>query len=420
MSSTPINPNRVSSRSGLPSHPNGVGPCPKTLKSILRSKLCYKHSTSSTTSIDSHDSGCRSVKFCEDVDEHLADEWDRSSCAVACPTSRDIWELKQIQRELLPNGCGVIQDDSDQAQEDEYYFDIFGGDDDVDCSQRRSRVPPSRKPKKLLNRIPLELCPLLPSAATPCDNDNLLLSTPITPNNSVSHSPLDSPPHGSPVLAPVKDQSQQKNKRGGKMMTFMPLLPATESDPKLESSSATVNQDVIGSHSIPTPPQTPTLTEKELPGVQLSSLSLSPPPSPTHAIKKQKRPSFEFLPCGPAKLEQSQSQPQAIHPRQQQQHHQPRIVGVKEIPSIQLSSSTPCRTPPLHRLALLPNLPYRSSTPPRSTASQSSAYTTSTGRSPPIPAMMKTGTAAPIPMNPTASAPGFMPFAVSFKAAGRI
>lgn len=66
---------------------NGVGPCPTTLKSILRRRLCYKLASSSTTSVDSTTS-CRSVKFNEEIDEHPADEWDRSSCAVACPTSR--------------------------------------------------------------------------------------------------------------------------------------------------------------------------------------------------------------------------------------------------------------------------------------------------------------------------------------------
>lgn len=76
------------SRSGPP-QPNGVGPCPKTLKSILRRKLCYQLASSSTSSVDST-SSCRSVKFNEAVDEHQADEWDRSSCAVACPTSRSV------------------------------------------------------------------------------------------------------------------------------------------------------------------------------------------------------------------------------------------------------------------------------------------------------------------------------------------
>ncbi|KAG9004020.1 hypothetical protein FRB94_002729 [Tulasnella sp. JGI-2019a] len=393
MSSPPIN---RGSRSGLPlqQQMNGVGPCPKTLKSILRSKLCYKHSTSSSTSIDSQ-SSCRSVKFSNSVDEHLADEWDRSSCAIACPTSRDIWELKKIQRELLPNGCGVIQDEC--APEEEYYFDMFGGDDDVDCSQRQ-RSAPSRRPKRLLNKIPVELCPLLPSAVTPC-NDNLLLSTPITPNNSVSHSPLDSPPHGSPVLAPVKEQEQQKNKRGGKMMTFMPLLPpSTTPESTMMSNNQTGSSQSHG--SILTPPETPTFTEKELP---------SPPPSPKRSIK---RPSFEFLPCGPAKLESQPQQPQLQAPKPSQ------FVGVKDIPSIQLSSSTPCRaSPPLHRLALLPNLPYRACTPPRA-ATVPSAYT---GRPPPIPTSMKTGNGAcaTSATSPTATAPGFMPFTVSFKA-GRI
>lgn len=106
----------------------------------------------------------------------------------------------------------------------------------------------------------------------------------MTPNNSMSPSPLDSPPHGSPVHAPVKDDHvhprNKKNKLGGPMMTFMPILPPE--DP-LSSSSKTNMNTRSGSGNPPTPPETPTFPERALPGggdVQHHP-HFSPPSSPS-------------------------------------------------------------------------------------------------------------------------------------------
>lgn len=219
-----------------------------------------------------------------------------------------------MQRELLPTGQGVIRDDRGchvEAAQDEYYFNMFD-DDDVDCSQR---TPPRRAPvKKLLHKVPIGLCPILPAAAP------LLTSTPVTPNNSMSPSPLDSPPHGSPVLAPVKNISEARNKQGGPMMKIMPLLPPTPPD-QLATTDVTSKGTAgsgPGNGNILTPPETPTFAARELPTV--------------HDVRPM---SSCFLPCGPAVIPTSSSQ------ESENQHGRPAVTSLepKDIPQIKLSSS---------------------------------------------------------------------------------
>ncbi|KAG8903914.1 hypothetical protein FRB99_002571 [Tulasnella sp. 403] len=242
--------------------------CAMRPRSILRPSclLLQRSSTSPSTTPSGACTPSKCVHFAECNDEHIADEWDRSKCPTAELSFREIRELERIKRELVPNGRGITPDDECD------YFEDFG-ETDVD------------RPKRRLKKVPIELCPILPAGAP---------VVPATPFNSNSPSPMGTTPNGSPLLTPV-DAPVRRRAQPRAMMSFLPILPP---DSTAASTPITPAPSLPSSVApIPTPPETPTLSELEL-----SDEAPSPPQSTTKFV-----PVSSVVPVGPSQHPQGSS-----------------------------------------------------------------------------------------------------------------